>query len=68
MPDSMHPSRIPMVAEVIDRQQESEDVFTLRLQLIDPQQRSNYRFQPGQFNMVYLHGVGEGSWSKCKCS
>jgi sulfhydrogenase subunit gamma (sulfur reductase) len=59
MPDSMHPSRIPMVAEVIDRQQESEDVFTLRLQLIDPQQRSNYRFQPGQFNMVYLHGVGE---------
>ncbi len=48
-----------MAAEVVERQQESGDIFTLRLRLIDPRQRARYRFQPGQFNMVYLHGVGE---------
>lgn len=57
-PDT-HSSRVPMVAEVVSRRQESSDVFTLQLRLIDPAQRSRYRFQPGQFNMVYLHGVGE---------
>jgi NAD(P)H-flavin reductase len=48
-----------MSAEVVERQQESSDVFTLRIRLTDPQLRQQYTFQPGQFNMVYLHGVGE---------
>ncbi len=48
-----------MAAELIERRQESSDVFTLQLRLVDSQQREQYRFQPGQFNMVYLHGVGE---------
>ncbi len=54
-----HPDRIPMAAEIVERLQESEDTFTLRLRLVDPEQRAGYRFAPGQFNMVYLHGVGE---------
>lgn len=56
MPDS---SEIPMQAEVVERVQESESIFTFRLRLLDEQQRHHYRFKPGQFNMVYLHGVGE---------
>ncbi len=52
-------SGVPMEAEIVERLQESESVFTLRLRLLDEQQRHNYRFEPGQFNMVYLHGVGE---------
>ena len=59
MNSAMHPSRVPMAAEVVSRLQEGEDIFTLQLRLVDPQQRRSYRFAPGQFNMVYLHGVGE---------
>ena len=50
---------LPMEAEVVERIQESPSVFTLRLRLTDPEQRARYRFAPGQFNMVYLYGVGE---------
>lgn len=59
MNSNLHPDRVPMAAEVVERRQESADIFTLSLRLVDPQQHSNYRFEPGQFNMVYLHGVGE---------
>ncbi len=51
--------RIPMEAEIVERRQESSSVFTLRLRLLDEHHRRQYRFEPGQFNMVYLHGVGE---------
>lgn len=43
----------------MERVQESETIFTLRIQLADPAERSTYRFEPGQFNMLYLYGVGE---------
>jgi len=52
-------SRIPMSAEVVDRIQESPSIFSLRLRLVDLEQRQRYRFKPGQFNMLYLFGVGE---------
>ncbi|MBY4676130.1 FAD/NAD(P)-binding protein [Marinobacterium arenosum] len=51
--------QLPVSAEVIDRVQESPSIFTLRLRLVDPQQQRAYSFQPGQFNMLYLFGVGE---------
>ena len=50
---------LPVAAEVIERIDETADVFTLRLRLDDGAARSRYRFMPGQFNMLYLHGVGE---------
>jgi NAD(P)H-flavin reductase len=50
---------LPVEAEVAERIQESPNVFTLRLRLTDPAARARYRFRPGQFNMVYLYGVGE---------
>ena len=46
-------------AEIVERLQESPTIFTLRLRFTDPGVRSAYRFAPGQFNMVYLYGVGE---------
>jgi len=49
----------PMPAEVTAFIQESETIFTLRLRLVDPDERARYRFSPGQFNMLYLFGVGE---------
>lgn len=50
---------LPFEAEVMERLQESSSIFTLRLRITDPQRRAAYRFDPGQFNMVYLYGVGE---------
>lgn len=46
-------------AEIIERIQESPDIFTLRLAFSDSNQHQQYRFLPGQFNMLYLFGVGE---------
>ena len=50
---------LPWEAEVVERIQESPTIFTLRLRLVDEEARKAYRFAPGQFNMVYLYGVGE---------
>jgi NAD(P)H-flavin reductase len=50
---------LPYEAEVVERRQESPSVFTLRLRFTDPQVHAAYNFAPGQFNMLYLHGVGE---------
>jgi NAD(P)H-flavin reductase len=49
----------PHAATVVVRTQESPTIFTLRLRLDDPAAQAAYRFAPGQFNMVYLYGVGE---------
>lgn len=50
---------LPFDAKIIERTQESADIFTLKLQFSDEAQHKNYRFSPGQFNMLYLFGVGE---------
>jgi len=50
---------IPFEAEVVERVEESPTIFTLSLRFVDEQQHSSYHFEPGQFNMLYLYGVGE---------
>lgn len=55
----MNPAYIHHQAEILERIQEAPDIFTLRLSFTDPDVHSNYRFQPGQFNMLYLFGLGE---------
>ncbi len=50
---------LPQRACVIERIQESRGLFTLRLALCDAAQQQAYSFEPGQFNMLYLYGVGE---------
>lgn len=47
---------LPREAEIVERIQETPTVFTLRLRLTDG---DPYAFEAGQFNMLYLHGVGE---------
>ncbi len=49
----------PHAATVVSRIQESPTIFTLRLRLDDAAAQAAYRSAPGQFNMLYLPGVGE---------
>ena len=49
----------PHTATVVARTQESPSIFTLQLRLDDHAAQAAYRFAPGQFNMLYLFGVGE---------
>jgi NAD(P)H-flavin reductase len=51
--------QLPHEAQIVERIEESPSIFTLRLRFTDPQVHAAYSFQPGQFNMLYLHGVGE---------
>jgi NAD(P)H-flavin reductase len=46
-------------ARIADRRDETEGVITFDLELTDPRVAAGYRFLPGQFNMLYVHGVGE---------
>jgi len=51
--------QLPHEAQILARVQESPTIFTLRLKFTDPAHHAAFRFAPGQFNMLYLHGVGE---------
>lgn len=44
---------------IIDKVRETADIHTYRLRIDDEGERKQYRFAAGQFNMVYLFGVGE---------
>ncbi len=46
-------------AEIVERIQNNESITTFRLKFTDPKIHRAYSFKPGQFNMVYLYGVGE---------
>ena len=50
---------LPHEAEILERIQESATLFTLRLRFTNPQVNTDYQFNPGQFNMLYLYGIGE---------
>lgn len=50
---------LPAPAEVIERIEETPGIFTLRLRFCDPVLHQQYSFQPGQFNMLYIYGIGE---------
>ncbi|HKL78700.1 MAG TPA: FAD/NAD(P)-binding protein [Gammaproteobacteria bacterium] len=50
---------LPAEAEVVERIEESPGIVTLRLRFTDPDLRARYRFRPGQFNMLFLFGLGE---------
>lgn len=52
-PYGINPAKIQM------KRRESDDIDTYRFRLVDPAVRRAYRFSAGQFNMVYVFGVGE---------
>lgn len=55
----MHHPYQPHEVEIIERIQESPGLFTLRLKFTSEDEQRSYQFEPGQFNMLYLYGVGE---------
>ena len=50
---------LPHQAEIVEFIQDADDIFTLHLRFVDEELCKNYKFYPGQFNMLYLYGVGE---------
>lgn len=46
-------------ATIVEKIRAADGIDTYRLQFVDEQVRRAYRFAAGQFNMVYLFGVGE---------
>jgi sulfhydrogenase subunit gamma (sulfur reductase) len=50
---------IPQPADIVDKHFEAKGIFTFRLRFRDEETRKSFHFLPGQFNMVYLFGVGE---------
>jgi NAD(P)H-flavin reductase len=54
---------MPFWAEVARIQPEVEGIATFWLRLKDPALQKAYTFQPGQFNMLYVPGVGEAAIS-----
>ena len=50
---------LPCAAQVLDVIREAEGIVTLRLRFVDPDIQDAWSFAPGQFNMLYLYGVGE---------
>ncbi len=52
-PYTIHPARITA------RRTETEGIYTFTMRLLDPSVRAAYRFQAGQFNMLYAFGIGE---------
>lgn len=50
---------VPQMAVITNRIQESPTIFTLHMRLEDEVSQAAFDFSPGQFNMLYLPGVGE---------
>jgi NAD(P)H-flavin reductase len=46
-------------ATIVEKIRETADIHTYRLRINDEGERRRYRFAAGQFNMVYLFGIGE---------
>jgi NAD(P)H-flavin reductase len=53
------PDLVPQPAVITARAQESPTIFTLQMRLEDETRQAAFSFSPGQFNMLYLPGVGE---------
>ena len=50
---------VPEPAEIVGKQSFALDVHAYALRVVDPAARPRFAFVPGQFNMVYVPGVGE---------
>lgn len=61
-PATGHPM-VPQPAAITHVQPEAHGVKTYTLEFKDPAVREAYRFRPGQFNMLYLPGIGESAIS-----
>jgi NAD(P)H-flavin reductase len=54
---------MPVPARILDVRDENFNTRTFTVQIADEEIRRRYRFAPGQFNMLYVPGVGEAAFS-----
>jgi len=54
---------MPVSARIVKSKRENFNTVTFDIQIIDEAIRSAYRWAPGQFNMLYVPGVGEAAIS-----
>ena len=54
---------MPVPARLLAVREENFNTRTYTLQFLDEEIRKMYRFAPGQFNMLYVPGVGEAAIS-----
>ena len=54
---------LPIPARILDVRVENENTRSYRVQIVDEHLRGLYRWSPGQFNMLYVPGVGEAAIS-----
>jgi NAD(P)H-flavin reductase len=47
------------IARIIGKREESPDIYTYRLRFEDEEMAESFSFAGGQFNMLYIFGVGE---------
>ena len=50
---------VPEPAEIVEKRSFGSQIYVFRLRLLDPAARPRFDFVQGQFNMVYVPGVGE---------
>lgn len=62
-PSAIANPMLPHRAIITDIKPEAPDVSTYALEFEDPAVRAAYHFHPGQFNMLYLPGIGEAAIS-----
>ena len=56
-------SMFPVAAEIVDIHQENFNTRTFTMRIEDDGIRNAYRWAPGQFNMIYVPGLGEAAIS-----
>ncbi len=56
-------SWVPVPARIVGIHQENFNTKTFRLEFVDKKLHERYRFMPGQFNMIYVPGMGEAAIS-----
>lgn len=56
-------SWLPVPARITSMAAENSNTFTLGVQIVDSDLAAAYRWAPGQFNMLYVPGVGEAAIS-----
>ena len=49
----------PEPVQIVEKRTFGSDIHAYRMRLLDPAARPRFDFLPGQFNMVYVPGVGE---------
>ena len=54
---------MPVSATILSVREENFNTRTFQIRISDPDIRGLYRFAPGQFNMLYIPGVGEAAIS-----